>query len=143
MRRMQLKFHREQRDLRRYVLAVDKDGPKLTPHEAQTAHDPWIDITPEKFLHLKLTATAVPMDYVAFRLAQLMDRPVVDMTGLKGGYDFQLVLHCRSAAGISRRRKGQRRRPGHIGPDHLSGGEGPIGAGVESRPRTGGSDRDR
>jgi uncharacterized protein (TIGR03435 family) len=88
--RMQLKFHREQRDMRRYALTVDKDGPKLTPHEAQSAHDPWIDITPERFLHLKLTATAVPIDYAAFRLAQLMDRPVVDMTGLKGGYDFKL-----------------------------------------------------
>jgi uncharacterized protein (TIGR03435 family) len=88
--RMQLKFHREQRDMRRYALTVDKDGPKLTPHEAQNAHDPWIDIVPEKFLHLKFTATCAPMEYVAFHLAQLVDRPVVDMTGLKGGYDFTM-----------------------------------------------------
>ena len=88
--RMHLQFHKEKREMRMYALTVGKDGPKLTPHEAQNAHDPWIDIAQEKFLHLKLTATAVPMDYVAFRLGGLMDLPVVDLTGLKGGYDFTL-----------------------------------------------------
>jgi uncharacterized protein (TIGR03435 family) len=88
--RMQLKFHREQRDLPRYILTVSKDGPKMTPHQAQTAHDPWADLTMEKFLHLKLTVTAAPIEYAAFQLAQQVDRPVVDMTGLKGGYDFTL-----------------------------------------------------
>jgi uncharacterized protein (TIGR03435 family) len=88
--RMQLKFHREKKEMRMYALTIGKDGSKLTPHEAQNAHDPWIDIAQEKFLHLKFTATAVPMDYFAFRLATMMDLPVVDLTGLKGGYDFTL-----------------------------------------------------
>jgi uncharacterized protein (TIGR03435 family) len=30
------------------------------------------------------------MDYFAFRLGTMLDRPVVDLTGLKGGYDFTL-----------------------------------------------------
>ena len=30
------------------------------------------------------------MDYFAFRLSQLLDRPVVDLTNLKGGFDFKL-----------------------------------------------------
>ena len=30
------------------------------------------------------------MDYFAFRLSHLMDRPVVDLTNLRGGYDFDL-----------------------------------------------------
>jgi uncharacterized protein (TIGR03435 family) len=88
--RMQLKFHLEQREMRRYTLTVDKDGPKMTPHEAQTAHDPWMDLAQEKFLHLKFTATAAPLQYVAFQFSQVVDRPVVDMTGLNGGYDFTL-----------------------------------------------------
>jgi uncharacterized protein (TIGR03435 family) len=86
--RMQLKFHLEQREMRRYTLTVGKDGPKMTPHELQTAHDPWVDLAQEKPLHFKFTATAAPMQYAAFHLSQLVDRPVVDMTGLKGGYDF-------------------------------------------------------
>lgn len=88
--RLQLKLHREQKEMPMYALTVDKGGPKLTPHEADSAHDPWIDQTQEKFLHLKLKATSVPLDYFAFRLSQLMDRPVVDLTGLHGGYDFDL-----------------------------------------------------
>jgi uncharacterized protein (TIGR03435 family) len=39
---------------------------------------------------MKLTATSSLMDYLAFRLSLLMDRPVVDLTNLKGGYDFTL-----------------------------------------------------
>jgi uncharacterized protein (TIGR03435 family) len=88
--RLQLKFHHDKKEMKMYALTVDKDGPKLTPHDPQNPHDQWIDIAQEKFLHLKLSATCVPMDYVAFRLAGLLDLPVVDLTGLKGNYDFTL-----------------------------------------------------
>jgi uncharacterized protein (TIGR03435 family) len=88
--RLQLKFHHEKKEMRMYALTVDKGGPKLTAHEAANAGEPWIDQAQEKFLHLKLKATSAPMDYFAFRLSQLMDRPVVDLTNLKGGYDFSL-----------------------------------------------------
>jgi uncharacterized protein (TIGR03435 family) len=88
--RLQLKFHREKRDMQMYALTVDKGGPKLTPHEAANAGDPWIDQTTENFLHIKMKAAYSPMDYFAFRLSQLMDRPVVDLTNLPGGYDFNL-----------------------------------------------------
>ena len=73
-------------------MTVDKSGPKLEPHEAQSAGDPWIDVTQEKFLHQQWHGKFVPMDYFAWRLAQILDRPVVDMTRLKGGYDFDLVF---------------------------------------------------
>ena len=88
--RLQLKFHHEKKDMPMYALTVDKGGPKLTPHEAANAGDPWIDLAQEKFLHLKMKATSAPIDYFAFRLSQLMDRPVVDLTNLHGGYDFTL-----------------------------------------------------
>jgi uncharacterized protein (TIGR03435 family) len=39
---------------------------------------------------MKMVATFCPLDYFAFRLGQRMGRPVIDMTGLKGGYDFNL-----------------------------------------------------
>lgn len=70
--------------------ALTKGGPKLTPHPGANAADLFIDQTVEKFLHIKLKATAAPMDYLAFRLSLLMDLPVVDLTGLQRGYDFTL-----------------------------------------------------
>jgi uncharacterized protein (TIGR03435 family) len=88
--RLQLKFHHEKKEMAMYALTVDKSGPKLTPHEAANAGDPWIEQVAEKFLHIKMVATCVPMDYFAFRLSQAMDRPVVDLTNLHGGYDFNL-----------------------------------------------------
>jgi uncharacterized protein (TIGR03435 family) len=88
--RLQLKFHQEKKEMAMYALLRGKGDPKLTPHEAANAGDPWIDVAQEKFLHMKLKATSVPMDYVAYRLSLLMDRPVVDMTNIKGGYDFEL-----------------------------------------------------
>jgi uncharacterized protein (TIGR03435 family) len=88
--RMQLKFHREQKEMPMYALTVDKAGQKMAPHEAANAGEPWIDVAQPKPFHLVLTATSVPLDYVAFRLSQLLDRPVVDLTNLKGGYDFKM-----------------------------------------------------
>jgi uncharacterized protein (TIGR03435 family) len=32
------------------------------------------------------------MDYFAWRLSMILDRPVVDQTNLKGGYDFDLLF---------------------------------------------------
>jgi uncharacterized protein (TIGR03435 family) len=88
--RLQLKFHHEKKEMQIYALTVDKNGPKLTPHEAANGGDPWIDQAEESFLHVKMKATSSPMDYLAFRLSQVMDRPVVDLTNLHGGYDFNL-----------------------------------------------------
>lgn len=89
--RLRLKFHREKREMPIYTLSVDKGGARLKRHEAANAGDPWIDQTMEKFLHVKMAATAVTMEYFAFRLSVVaMDRPVVDLTHLPGGYDFNL-----------------------------------------------------
>ena len=88
--RVQLKFHREKKEMAMYALTVDKGGSKMTPHEAANAGDPWIDQAVEKFLHIRMKATYAPMDYFAFRLSQMMDRPVVDLTNLRGGFDFSL-----------------------------------------------------
>jgi uncharacterized protein (TIGR03435 family) len=90
MDRLQLKFHHAKRDMQMYGLTVDKGGPKLTPHQAANGGDTWIDQAEAPFLHVKMKATYAPMDYFAFRLSELMDRPVVDLTGLRGGFDFNL-----------------------------------------------------
>jgi uncharacterized protein (TIGR03435 family) len=88
--RLHLRFHSEKREMQMYALTVDKTGPELTPHDATNGGDTWIDQSEAPFLHMKMKATSAPMGYFAFRLSQLMDRPVVDLTNLNGGYDFNL-----------------------------------------------------
>jgi len=99
--RFKLQFHRSTKELPIYAMTVDKSGPKLEPHDAKNSGDPWIDQAVDHLTHLTLTATYCPMDYVAFRLAQLLDLPVVDQTNLKGGYDFKLSYTRDLPPGIS------------------------------------------
>ena len=89
--RFHLQFHRDTKELPVYALTIDKTGQKLTPHEAESAGDPWIDQSIEQVVSVRMKATSVPMDYFAWRLGQMMDRPVIDLTKLKGGYDFNLA----------------------------------------------------
>jgi uncharacterized protein (TIGR03435 family) len=98
--RFELKFHKETKELPIYVLSVDKGGHKMQPHEAQSAGDPWIDQKAEQFLHMKMHAQFVNMDYFAWRLGQLLDRPVVDQTNLKGGFDFDFAYTRELPPGI-------------------------------------------
>jgi len=90
--RFKLQFHREPKEMPVYALTLDTNGPKMQPHEAASAGDPWIEETTEKPLHLNWGARFVPMDYFAWRLSQILDRPVLDRTRLKGGYDFDLAF---------------------------------------------------
>jgi uncharacterized protein (TIGR03435 family) len=89
--RMNLKYHGEKREMAVYALSLGKSGARLTPHEAANSGEPWIDQSFEKPLHLKMKATSVTLDYFVFRLAQMLDRPVIDLTGLRGSYDFNLA----------------------------------------------------
>jgi uncharacterized protein (TIGR03435 family) len=88
--RFHMRFHKEKRDMPFYALTVADAGPKMTPHNAANAGDVWIDEQVENILQEKMGAAAVPMEYLAFRLSMAMDRPVVDLTNLQGGYDFKL-----------------------------------------------------
>jgi uncharacterized protein (TIGR03435 family) len=87
--RLHLKFHREQKDMPVYAMFVDKSGIKMTPHSADNAGQIWVDAVVNGE-HAQLKATVAPMNYFAFRLSQFLDRPVIDHTGLEGGYDFSV-----------------------------------------------------
>jgi uncharacterized protein (TIGR03435 family) len=106
--RFQLKFHNETKEMPVYVLSVDK-GSKMTAHDAASAGDPWIDQAIQGAVHAKWSAKFASMDFFAWRLSQILDRPVINRTDLKGGFDFDLSF--------------TRDLPPGIAPDALVNGE--------------------
>jgi uncharacterized protein (TIGR03435 family) len=99
--RFKLHFRKETKEMPAYVLTVEGAGnPKLQPHEAENAGEPWIDVG-GKMLQTTMRAKSVRMDYFAFRLAQMMDRPVIDRTKLNGAYDFDLAYTRELPPGMS------------------------------------------
>ena len=90
--RFALKLRREQRDLASYVLTLDKSGARnLTP---STSTNP----NPSLEFNLAPNGVVLPARNAALgQFCQMMqqvvlDRPVVDRTGLSGRFDFQLVF---------------------------------------------------
>lgn len=110
--RFQLKFHREKRDFPVYALVQGK-GPlkvkEVPPDPDAPATPPPVDVkaggsvkgvnidlgggrtfsfVPNKFEVHKMT-----MDFFARYLERFADRPIVEMTGLKGQYDFTFDIN--------------------------------------------------
>ena len=88
--RFGLKFHREQKEFSIYALEVAKGGPKLKP--TATPNDP-ATVGPGIMYeqHLVLPArNATPGELASLLQRAILDRPVVDRTGLTGRYDFEL-----------------------------------------------------
>ena len=89
--RFHLRFHFDTKEMPIYALTVDSGGAKLTLHDAANSGEAWLEQGNDAPFHAKWTATSASMELFAFRLASVMDRPVIDQTGLKGGYDFKLT----------------------------------------------------
>jgi uncharacterized protein (TIGR03435 family) len=89
--RFHLKFHLETKELPLYALVVDAGGAKLALHDAANSGEPWIEQGSDMPFHARWTATCSSMELFAFRLASVLDRPVIDQTGLKAEYDFKLT----------------------------------------------------
>lgn len=88
--RFRLAFHREQKEFSIYTLSVAKGGPKL---KASTAppDDPAALISTVYPQHMLLPARNASMGELASLMQRaILDRPVVDKTGLSGKYDFDL-----------------------------------------------------
>ena len=84
--RFQLTFHRQSRQLRSYVLTVAKSGHKLRESAADAK-------TSRQNSATGTVARAVTMGEFADFIAGPLKAPVVDMTGLKGKYDFVRGLY--------------------------------------------------
>ncbi len=85
--RFKLTYHEEKKELPVYALSVGKNGPKLTAN-----HDDPNGLPGLFFRGLgDLAATNADMGHFAEILeGAVLDKPVVDQTGLKGKFDFQL-----------------------------------------------------
>jgi len=85
VQRFQMKLHRETRELPVYVLILGKGAPKFKEAAADEETGLGGGATGAKFLHQ-------PISRFTFLLTRRMDRPVLDLTGLKGFYDFTVDL---------------------------------------------------
>jgi uncharacterized protein (TIGR03435 family) len=86
--RFSLKFHREKRELSVYAIVVGKTGAKLTISEGDPKGDPNMFFYGFGKFIAKNTTIA---DFAGLLQQGVLDRPVVDQTGLAGRYDFGLV----------------------------------------------------
>ena len=82
--RFHLQLHREQREMSVYALVVGKGGPKFSKSVGEGS--------PSLMGKGTLIARFAPMKAFAAFLSGPMQRPVVDMTGLEGKYDFKFDL---------------------------------------------------
>jgi len=88
--RFKLSFHREAKDFSIYRLEVAKAGSKLKESTA-APDDPAQLISTVYPQHIHLPARNATMgDFASLLQRALLDRPVVDSTGLTGRYDFDL-----------------------------------------------------
>lgn len=87
--RFQLKFHNDKRELSAFVLTVDKSGQKLKPTQL-TGPLPGIGMRPGPSGPILVLANATVENFTSFLQALVLDRPVVDQTGLTGRYDMNV-----------------------------------------------------
>jgi uncharacterized protein (TIGR03435 family) len=92
MDRFQLKFHIEPRKSRVYLLERGHGEPKLNPPKDRTSY-PWFGgligggITPAG-----VTGNNISIAFLAFKLSQYLEHPVINETGIAGSFDLQFKI---------------------------------------------------
>jgi uncharacterized protein (TIGR03435 family) len=90
--RFQLKFHHDKRELSVYVLSLAKGGPKNLTRSYRTDDKFSIPIGAAPGGLTMRVSNGSLRDFSGFALqGAVLDRPVLDQTGLKGRYDFVLT----------------------------------------------------
>lgn len=87
--RFALKFHKDQKEMGAYVLTVGKDGPKAMKQNTGNPNGlPGLFFGPIGTLHVM---NATMQNFTNLMQSAVLDRPVVDQTGLEGRWDFTLT----------------------------------------------------
>jgi uncharacterized protein (TIGR03435 family) len=86
--RFKLTFHREKKELSVYAIVVAKSGPKLTKSEGDPNGPPGLFF---QGLGVLPGRNATMVDLAGVMQTAVLDRPVVDQTGLSGRFDFMLT----------------------------------------------------
>ena len=89
--RFKLKLHHEKRELSAFVLTVGKNGQKLTPTQLHGPL-PGLGFGPAKGGLRMGMMNGTIADFTNFLQTLVLDRPVVDQTGLTGKYDFSFIF---------------------------------------------------
>jgi uncharacterized protein (TIGR03435 family) len=85
--RFQLKAHNEQKEMSAFVLAVAKGGPKMAKNNSNGGLPGLFFGPPIMTLRVR---NATINDFTNLMQSEVLDRPVVDHTGLTGRWDFTL-----------------------------------------------------
>ena len=85
--RFQLKFHNDKKELPAYVLTAGKTDPKMTKDDTNLNGLPALFFRQLGDLNVR---NATMEDFAHLMQSAVLDRPVVDHTGLAGKWDFQL-----------------------------------------------------
>ncbi len=83
--RFELKLHREMRQMSIYALVVGTPGPRLAIAKGPCAEDGCINVAPGI-----IDSRYATLSSIAATLSNMIDRPVLDQTGLLDRYDFRL-----------------------------------------------------
>ena len=86
--RFKLAFHRDKKELSVYALVVDKSGSKLTKNDTDPNGLPGLFF---RGLGVLPARNATMADFAGLLQTAVLDRPVVDQTGLAGRFDFTLT----------------------------------------------------
>jgi uncharacterized protein (TIGR03435 family) len=89
--RFQLKFHHDKREMSAFVLTVGKGGAKLRPGQ-QNGSLHGIGMQEAANGSLLFVNNAPIPAFTSFLQSLVLDRPVVDETGLTGRYDFTVTF---------------------------------------------------
>ncbi len=128
--RFQLAVHRETKDLPVFALVVAKGGPKLTaaqhPEDGGGSFGAWKgnarDVSTNQTIH-----------GLAEFLTLLMDRPIVDSTGLTGTYDFTLYWAPEYPMRLATRTPGAEGEPSEPAPTIFQAVQDQLGLKLEPR----------
>jgi uncharacterized protein (TIGR03435 family) len=85
--RFQLSFHRDVKELPVYQITAGKNGPRLVKSTAGLNGAPGVGF---KGLGAMTVKNATIADFAGFLQRYVVDRPVVDQSGISGRYDFSL-----------------------------------------------------